>query len=176
VLRSSVDYLATRGAFGDLHWSICADIVCCMNVMGCGGLWERRKSQSKDLPRDRSGSAVSNKRKRNRRKENEEENAKGNERGKAGTGKRGELRRVAETWSGRPHQTSHSWRPRVSVTLCRFILDRPLFICLDSLPLLIESRGDMKRCELDLLIALWSRPHKSASGHYYTLKKTLFVI
>jgi hypothetical protein len=60
------------GTSGDLHWQICIDIVCRVNVMSFNGLLEIRKSKSEDLgaTKSRSGSARSSKGKR--RKESED--------------------------------------------------------------------------------------------------------
>jgi hypothetical protein len=50
-IPASAGDLATRGAFGDPHWLICADFVCCMDVMSFGSILEKCKSKSEDLSR-----------------------------------------------------------------------------------------------------------------------------
>jgi hypothetical protein len=78
------------------------------------------------------------------------------------------LRRVGWEFVGQPDRSFHSWPPRVDLSLSQFILDHPLFIYVDFLPLLVESRGDTKRCKFNLLIAFWSTAHKSASANDYS--------
>jgi hypothetical protein len=100
-VRWLADYPATRGAIGDRHWSICVDLICCMNVMSFGGLLERRKSKSEDLPRDKRQKWNCEKQQKETEKEKEKRSEEvkkkkrnGNEKGKAATEKREELTRV----------------------------------------------------------------------------------
>jgi hypothetical protein len=61
----------------------------------------------------------------------------------------------------------------VSLGLCRFVVDDPLFLYRHFIGILMEKRGDPKGRAPNFLIESWSTVQKSAVGNIASLLKNI---